>query len=279
MPWIPPELREDRGEIQAAAEKAVADGDAATVGEALFNLDLASGAYSCARCHTQGWSYGNPIVSGQGAYGWNLTGDSYLQDADGHYVYQARTDDMIISAGYNIAGPEVESALLQHPAVAECGVVGMPDEDRGRYNTLAGMVMLLLGRLPTTGDSVDWEGWRFEVVDLDGRFVLPDAMLAAIREDFDAGRADETETSAAIRAATGSGNGSSDGRSATTRGGSPMRRCSSPPSNAATSRRTGRPRPTCRTGCRAADRTDRQHARDTRAQQIAQTGSRPNPTP
>jgi putative hemolysin len=47
----------------------------------------------------------------------------------------------------------------------------VPEEDRGRYNTLAGMVMLLLGRLPGTGDSVDWEGWRFEVVDLDGKRV------------------------------------------------------------------------------------------------------------
>ncbi len=63
-------------EIQAAAEKAVADGEADTVGEALFNLELGSGAYSCARCHTLGWSYGQPTVSGQGAFGWNLTGGS-----------------------------------------------------------------------------------------------------------------------------------------------------------------------------------------------------------
>jgi len=63
--------------------------------------------------------------------GWNLTGDAYLQDADGQFVYQARTDDMIISGGYNIAGPEIESALLLHPAVAECGVIGRPDEARG----------------------------------------------------------------------------------------------------------------------------------------------------
>jgi 2-aminobenzoate-CoA ligase len=63
--------------------------------------------------------------------GWNVTGDAYLLDADGYFFYQARTDDMIISAGYNIAGPEVESALLAHPAVAECGVVGAPDEERG----------------------------------------------------------------------------------------------------------------------------------------------------
>jgi 2-aminobenzoate-CoA ligase len=58
--------------------------------------------------------------------GWNLPGDTFVMDADGYFSYQARNDDMIISAGYNIAGPEVESALMQHPAVAECGVVGAP---------------------------------------------------------------------------------------------------------------------------------------------------------
>jgi len=64
--------------------------------------------------------------------GWNVTGDTYIRDADGYFWYQARSDDMIISSGYNIAGPEVESTLLAHPAVAECGVVGAPDPDRGR---------------------------------------------------------------------------------------------------------------------------------------------------
>ena len=64
--------------------------------------------------------------------GWNVTGDAYLMDEDGQFVYQARTDDMIISGGYNIAGPEVESALLLHPAVAECGVIGLADADRGQ---------------------------------------------------------------------------------------------------------------------------------------------------
>jgi 2-aminobenzoate-CoA ligase len=64
--------------------------------------------------------------------GWNLTGDAYLQTEDGWFVYQARTDDMIISGGYNIAGPEVEAALLLHPAVAECGVVGVADDERGQ---------------------------------------------------------------------------------------------------------------------------------------------------
>ena len=64
--------------------------------------------------------------------GWNYTGDAYLMDADGYFYYHARTDDMIISAGYNIASPEVEEALMQHPAVAECGVIGAPDAERGQ---------------------------------------------------------------------------------------------------------------------------------------------------
>jgi 2-aminobenzoate-CoA ligase len=63
--------------------------------------------------------------------GWNITGDVYVRDADGYFHYQARADDMIISAGYNIAGPEVEEALLRHSAVAEAAVVGVPDEERG----------------------------------------------------------------------------------------------------------------------------------------------------
>ncbi|MDM7932196.1 AMP-binding protein [Tabrizicola sp.] len=71
----------------------------------------------------------------QGQYvrdGWNLTGDSFWQDEEGRFHFAARSDDMIISAGYNIAGPEVEAALLSHPAVLECAVVGAPDMDRGQ---------------------------------------------------------------------------------------------------------------------------------------------------
>ena len=64
--------------------------------------------------------------------GWNLTGDAYLMDADGYFHYQSRTDDMIVSSGYNIAAPEVEDALLLHPAVAECAVIGVPDAERGQ---------------------------------------------------------------------------------------------------------------------------------------------------
>ena len=63
--------------------------------------------------------------------GWNLTGDAFMCDENGRFAFVARADDMIISSGYNIAGPEVEAALLSHPAVAECGVVGAPDEARG----------------------------------------------------------------------------------------------------------------------------------------------------
>jgi len=63
--------------------------------------------------------------------GWNLTGDAYIMDRDGYFWYQARTDDMIISSGYNISGPEVENVLLEHAAVLECGVIGVPHSERG----------------------------------------------------------------------------------------------------------------------------------------------------
>lgn len=63
--------------------------------------------------------------------GWNYTGDAYKQDEHGYFWFQARADDMIISAGYNIAGIEIENVLLDHPSVLECGVVGAPDRERG----------------------------------------------------------------------------------------------------------------------------------------------------
>ena len=78
--------------------------------------------------------------------GWNLTGDSYVQDADGYFWYQARTDDMIVSAGYNISGPEVESVLLLHAGVHECAVVGLPDDDRGQV--VSAFVVLKPGTAP-----------------------------------------------------------------------------------------------------------------------------------
>ena len=65
------------------------------------------------------------------ANGWNISGDSFVQDEDGYFHFAARNDDMIVSSGYNIAGPEVEAALLSHPSVSECGVIGIADEERG----------------------------------------------------------------------------------------------------------------------------------------------------
>jgi 2-aminobenzoate-CoA ligase len=78
--------------------------------------------------------------------GWNVTGDTYIRDADGYFWYQARSDDMIVSSGYNIAGPEVEACLLSHPAVAECGVIGVPDAERGRI--VKAFVVLQPGHAP-----------------------------------------------------------------------------------------------------------------------------------
>jgi 2-aminobenzoate-CoA ligase len=72
--------------------------------------------------------------------GWNLTGDTFTRDEDGYFWFQARSDDMIISSGYNIAGPEVENVLLEHEAVRECAVVSLPDERRG--NVVSAFVVL-----------------------------------------------------------------------------------------------------------------------------------------
>jgi 2-aminobenzoate-CoA ligase len=82
--------------------------------------------------------------------GWNLTGDSFWQDEDGRFHFAARTDGIILSAGYNIAGPEVEAALLAHPDVAECAVVGAPDEERGQI--VEAHVVLSPGVAPTEAE-------------------------------------------------------------------------------------------------------------------------------
>jgi 2-aminobenzoate-CoA ligase len=85
----------------------------------------------------------------QGNYvkdGWNYPGDAFRQDDDGYFFYQARADDMIITSGYNVGGPEVEDALLKHPAVAECGVVGAPDDERGMV--VKAFVVLKPGHAP-----------------------------------------------------------------------------------------------------------------------------------
>jgi 2-aminobenzoate-CoA ligase len=80
-------------------------------------------------------------------HGWNVTGDVFVRDADGYFRFEARGDDMIVSAGYNIAGPEVEAALLRHPAVADCGVVAAPDDERGQI--VKAYVVLAAGHLPS----------------------------------------------------------------------------------------------------------------------------------
>jgi 2-aminobenzoate-CoA ligase len=82
--------------------------------------------------------------------GWNYTGDAYVMDADGYFHYKSRTDDMIVSAGYNIGAPEVEEALLKHPAVAECAVIGAPDAERGQI--VKAFVVLRDGHVP--GDAL-----------------------------------------------------------------------------------------------------------------------------
>ncbi len=88
----------------------------------------------------------------QNAYvhnGWNLTGDTFMQDADGRYHFIARIDDVIVSSGYNIAGPEVEAALLAHAEVAECAVVSAPDVERGQI--VSAFVVLRAGVVGDAG--------------------------------------------------------------------------------------------------------------------------------
>ncbi len=84
--------------------------------------------------------------------GWNITGDAYLMDADGYFWYQSRTDDMIVSSGYNIAAAEVEAALLAHADVAECAVVGVADEARGQI--VKAYVVRTPGSTEATPDAV-----------------------------------------------------------------------------------------------------------------------------
>jgi 2-aminobenzoate-CoA ligase len=80
--------------------------------------------------------------------GWNLPGDAFHMDADGYFYYHARTDDIIVTSGYNVSSPEVEWALLAHPAVAECGVIGVPDPERSQI--IKAFVVLKPGH---TGDD------------------------------------------------------------------------------------------------------------------------------
>jgi 2-aminobenzoate-CoA ligase len=94
--------------------------------------------------------------------GWNLTGDTYIRDGDGYYWYQARTDDMIITSGYNIAGPEVEQALLGHPDVLEAGVVGAPDPERGTI--IKAYVVLREGVAAGPGKAAELQTYTKQVI-------------------------------------------------------------------------------------------------------------------
>jgi len=78
--------------------------------------------------------------------GWNLTGDTFMQDEAGAFHFAARSDDMIVSSGYNIAGPEVEAAILAHAEVKECAVIGIPDVERGQI--VEAHVVLMEGVAP-----------------------------------------------------------------------------------------------------------------------------------
>ena len=85
--------------------------------------------------------------------GWNYPGDAYVMDADGYFFHHGRTDDLIVTGGYNVAGPEVEAVLLRHAAVADCGVVGLPDELRGQV--VAAFVVVASGVTPDDGLATD----------------------------------------------------------------------------------------------------------------------------
>ncbi len=112
------------GLVVPGYEATVVDGDGQDVPRGTIGLLAVRGPTGCRYLD-------DPRQSNYVRNGWNMTGDSFMQDEDGYFWYQARSDDMIVSSGYNIAGPEVEASLLTHPAVAECGVVGAPDDERG----------------------------------------------------------------------------------------------------------------------------------------------------
>jgi len=94
--------------------------------------------------------------------GWNVTGDAYEMDQDGYFWYRARTDDMIISAGYNIGAPEVEDVLLLHQAVAECAVIGVPDQERGQI--VKAFIVLRPGYTPDEAMALALQTWVKETI-------------------------------------------------------------------------------------------------------------------
>jgi 2-aminobenzoate-CoA ligase len=111
------------GRVVPGYEARIVDGDGVEVPDGTIGRLAVRGPTGCRYLS-------DPRQSEYVQDGWNLTGDTYLRDADGYYWYQARNDDMIISAGFNIAGPEVEMALLSHPDVLECAVIGAADAER-----------------------------------------------------------------------------------------------------------------------------------------------------
>ena len=95
-------------------------------------------------------------------HGWNITGDTYTRDADGYYWYQARSDDMIVSSGYNIAAPEVERALEQHPDVVECAVVARPDLERG--SIVHAVIVLREGAAPDAAKIAELQDFTKQAI-------------------------------------------------------------------------------------------------------------------
>jgi 2-aminobenzoate-CoA ligase len=117
--------------------------------------------------------------------GWNLTGDSFIQDDAGIFHFAARSDDMIISAGYNIAGPEVEAALLAHDEVAECAVIGVADEERGQI--VQAHVVLTSG---VTGDAACIKRLQDHVKQAIAPYKYPRSIIFTIRAAKDPDRQD-----------------------------------------------------------------------------------------
>ena len=137
--------------------------------------------------------------------GWNLTGDSFVRDENGRLSFVARSDDMIVSSGYNIAGPEIEAALLTHPAVAECGVVGAPDEARGM---IVKAYIVVASGIEADAALVDGVAGARQARDRALQISARDRIRRATAEDRD------RQTAAVCAAADGAGRSASAGMAA-----------------------------------------------------------------
>jgi 2-aminobenzoate-CoA ligase len=116
------------GKVVPGFRAAVLDADGRPVPDGTPGLLAVQGPTGCRYL-------GDPRQTDYVRDGWNITGDTYVREPDGYFRFMARSDDMIVSSGYNIAAPEVEEVLLTHPDVEECAVVGTPDPDRGAVVT------------------------------------------------------------------------------------------------------------------------------------------------